>query len=54
MPAVFRRFFTSIALGDVNLRFSLMFVPKTTDDDGGITRAARQRNQSTHVTDGVQ
>ena len=54
---VFRRFFTCIALGDVDLRFSLTFLPKVNDDERGITRAAslyHQRNQALHQNDGVQ
>jgi hypothetical protein len=47
-PAVFHQFFTCIALGDENVRFSLIFVPKATDEEGGITGAARQRDQSTN------
>ena len=53
----FRRFFTCVALGDVDLRFSLIFVPKANDDERGITRAAslyRQRSQPLHQNDGVR
>ena len=33
---VFHRFFTSLALGDVYLHFSLIFIPKANADNGGI------------------
>jgi len=36
---VFSQFFTCIALGDADLRFSSIFVPKANDDEGGITQA---------------
>ena len=36
---VFSQFFICIALGDVDLCFSLIFVPKANDDEGGITQA---------------
>ena len=54
---VFRQFFTCTALGDVDLRFSHIFVPKANDNEREITRAASlyyQRIQSIHVNDGVQ
>jgi len=34
---VFHQFFICTALGDADLCFSLMFVPKANDDDEGIT-----------------
>jgi hypothetical protein len=37
---VFRRFFTCIALSDVNLRLSLIVVSKADADKGGNTSAA--------------
>jgi len=37
IPIVFHHFFTCIALGDVDLRFSLIFIPKATADKGEIT-----------------
>ena len=49
-------FFTRIALGDVDLRFSLILVTKVSAVEGGITFATwlyHQCNQSTHLTDGM-
>ena len=53
---VFHQFFTCIALGDVGLHFSLIFIAKANDYEGGITCAAclhHQCRQSLHTTDGV-
>jgi hypothetical protein len=50
------RFFTLIALGDVNLCFSLILVTKANVVEGGTTSATwlyNQHTQSTHVTEGV-
>jgi hypothetical protein len=51
---VFHCFCTCIALGDTDLHFSLIFIPKANDDKGGITRATSvcyQYHQSIHVID---
>jgi hypothetical protein len=37
---VFHQFFTRSALGDVDLCLSVIFIPKTSDDEGGIAQAA--------------
>jgi len=53
---VLRQFCTWIALGDVDFRFSLIFLSKANDEEGGITWAdclCHQCNQSIHVTEGV-
>ena len=53
---VFCRFFTWIALSDVDLRFLLMLVTEANAVEKATTWAAclhHQRNQSIHVTDGV-
>ena len=52
----FCRFFTWIALGNVDIHFSLILVTKANAVEGGTTSAEllyHQRNQATHVTDGV-
>ena len=56
IPIVFRQFFSLIALGDVELHFSLMLVRKANAVEEETTYAAwlyHQRNQSTHMTDGM-
>jgi hypothetical protein len=53
---VFHRFFTWITLGDTDLCFSFIFLPKANGDEGGITWAVclyHQCNQSVRVTDGM-
>jgi len=53
---IFRRLFTLIALGDVNLCFSLILITKSNVVEGGTTSATwlyNQCNQSTHVTGSV-
>ena len=53
---VFRTLFTRNALGDVDLRFSLILVTKASTVERGTTSAAwlyDQRYQATHVTDGM-
>ena len=53
---VFCRYFTWIALGDVDLCFSRTWVTKANAVEGGTTSATRlchKSNQFTHVTDGV-
>jgi len=57
MPIVCHQFFTCVALVDVDLCCSLIFVPKANAKEGGIKRGAcsyHQSNQPIHVTDGVQ
>jgi hypothetical protein len=52
---VFCRFFTWIALSDVDLCFSLMLVTEANSVEKATTRATclhHQRNQSIHVSDG--
>jgi len=49
---VFCWFFTCVALGYVNLHFSLIFIPKVSAEEGKITRAVClycQRTQSIHI-----
>jgi len=51
-----RHFFTWIALGNVDLRFSLILASKVNAVEWGTTSAAwlyHQLNQSIHLTDGV-
>jgi len=53
---VFLRFFTWIAVGDVDLLLSLILVTKAHAVEAATTAAAclyHQHNQSVHVTDGV-
>lgn len=53
---VFLRCFTLIAVGDVDLRFSLILITKANVIEGGMTSATclyNQRNQSTHMTGSV-
>ena len=53
---VFGSFFTWIALGNVDLHFSLILVTKSNAGEGGTISAAclhHQYNQPIHVTDGV-
>jgi len=53
---VFRQFFTLIALGDVDLHFSLILIKKANVVEGRTTSPTwlyNQRNQPTHVTGGV-
>ena len=53
----FCQFFTWIALGNVDLCFSLIWVTKTNAVEGETTSAAwlyHQCNQSIHMTDGIQ
>jgi len=55
---VVRRFFTCTTLGDADLRFSLTLVRNANVAAGGNyiidVIISPQRNQSIHVTDGVQ
>ena len=54
--SVFRQFFTWIELGKFDLRFSHILATKANVVEGETIRAAclyHQRNQSTHVADGV-
>ena len=51
------RFFTCTALGDVDLRFSLIFIPNPMMMTGGLHEMRAyitKHNQSKHVTDGVK
>ena len=53
---VFCQFFTWIALGDLGLHFSLIWVTTANADEGRVTQATclyHQRNQSIHMTEGV-
>jgi hypothetical protein len=52
----FRQFFTWIALGEVDLHFSVILVAKANAVEGGTTSSVlwyHQHYQATHVTDGV-
>jgi hypothetical protein len=53
---VFCQFFTRIALGDLGLRFSPIWVTKVNADEGRVTQATclyHQSYQSIHMTEGM-
>jgi len=50
MPIVFHQFFTCIALGDVDLQFSLILVQKASPVKGEIKLAARLHHQHNPYT----
>ena len=53
---VFCQFSTWIALGDLGLHSSAIWVTKANTDEGGVTQATclyHQHNQPTHMTEGV-